>query len=149
MDSDIQQIVVQFVLEESRKDALLAEVDKSGGQSQAKPFPYVVPPELIDKYGDSNFDPFLVIPVAVSLGFLIKRISDVCLDHLRPGGQVIDLRDHPPIARFAPYLKRGSLVVITLQGERVYAPEEKDQALDSLEKMFSGLASKLRKATSG
>lgn len=132
-----KNISVQFVIEESSAAALVSDIKTTGGNLDADPVPFDVPPELIDDYGDAQFEPFLIVAAAVSIGFLIKRISDVILDHKMKGGYIVDARNHKLIVRRAPYLNpRGSIVLLTNKNEQFFQPEDKDQALEALEKMI-------------
>lgn len=130
-----QLIPVEFVTEESIAYDYVAEIEKSGGKLEYPVRPFQIPADLIDDYSDAQFEPFTLVAAIVSVGFLIKRISDVWLDHTRPGGQVIDTRGGKIIVRRAPYLERGILVLQSEEGVKVFQPQDHDEALSLLEKM--------------
>ena len=131
-----QIVSVEFVTEEANTTDLIAELEKSGGQLEDQK-PWAIPADLIDDYADAQFEPFILVSAAVALGFLVKRISDVWLDHTRPGGQVIDTRGETIVVHVAPYLKRGTLVLQSDDGVEVFQMEDRDEAIPVLEKAVS------------
>lgn len=128
-------ISVEFITEESTVPEYITAIEQSGGKLERPEKSYDIPADLIDDYGDAQFEPFTVIAVAVSVGFLIKRISDVWLDHSRSGGQVVDTRGETMSVRRAPYLERGTLVILTDNDTKVYHTKDKDEVLDVLERI--------------
>ncbi len=131
-------LTVELVTEESRARESLAAIEASGGTVHGAARPWDVPADLIEDYSDAQFEPLTIVAAAVSAAFLIKRISDVWLDHNRPGGQVVDARRGKLVVRVAPHLERGTLVVLTDQGKEVYSPDRSDAAAAVLEKLFAG-----------
>jgi hypothetical protein len=129
-------ISVQFVTEESKASGDIAEIEKSGGKLDAPPSPFDVPADLVDDYSDAQFEPLTIIAATVATAFLVKRISDIWLDHSRPGGQVVDTRGGKTVVRVAPYLKRGTLVLQSEQEVKVFEPNDKDEALPFLAKVL-------------
>lgn len=130
-------IHVQFVTEESKASSDIAEIERNGGKLDSPPKPFEVPADLADDYSDAQFEPLTMIAATVATGFLVKRISDIWLDHSRPGGQVVDTRGGKTVVRAAPHLKRGMLVVQSKKGVKVFQPHDKDEALSLLGKLFS------------
>ena len=130
-------ISANFVMEESSVSDYVTAVDKSGGKLAGPPGPYTIPAELLDDYSDAQFEPLMVVAATVAVGFLVKRISDVWLDHKRPGGQVVDTRGGQTVIRVAPYLERGTLVLQSDRGVQVFRPEKHDEALPVLGKLLS------------
>lgn len=129
-------ISVQFVTEESKASGDIAEIEKNGGKLEAPPMPFDVPADLADDYSDAQFEPLTMIAATVATGFLVKRISDVWLDHSRPGGHVVDTRGGKTVVRVAPYLKRGMLVLQSKKEVKVFQPHDKDEALPFLAKLL-------------
>jgi hypothetical protein len=131
-----QPICVEFVTEESTASDYVTEIEKSGGKLEDAVKPFNIPADLIDDYSDAQFEPLILVAAAVAVGFLIKRISDVWLDHTRPGGQVIDTQGNKIVVRVAPYLERGMLVLQSKEGVKVFRPQDRDEALPLLEKVI-------------
>lgn len=131
-----QPISVEFVTEESITSDYLSEIEKSGGQLEDTVKPFNIPADLIDDYSDAQFEPLMLVAAVVAVGFLIKRISDVWLDHTRPGGQVINTQGKKIMVRVAPYLKRGTLVLQSSEGVKVFQPQDRDEVLPLLEKVI-------------
>jgi hypothetical protein len=131
-----QMISVDFVTEESTADDYVAEIEKSGGKLDGEVEPFQTPPDLLDDYSDAQFEPLTVVAASVAVGFLVKRISDVWRDHTQPGGQVIDTRGDKIVVRVAPHLQRGTLVLQSAEGVKVFAPQDRDAALPLLEKVI-------------
>jgi hypothetical protein len=128
-----QAVNATFVVEEREAPDLASEARNAGGQVVSEG-PWDIPEDLIDDYGDANFEPFTCVLVAVSAAFLVKRLSDIWLDHTRPGGQVIDARGERLEIRHAPYIKpRGTFVILTPDGVETFPPEEREEALSMLE----------------
>ena len=125
-------LVVQFVVPESEAAELASQIEAKGGQLSTSPKPWDIPAELLDDYTDAQFEPFLVISCTVAAGFLIKKISDVWLDHTRPGGHVLDTSGGSTTLRVAPYLERGTLVWQSDAGVQIFRPEQRDLALETL-----------------
>jgi hypothetical protein len=132
-----QPISVELVAEESTASDYAAEIEKSGGKLEDAIKPFAIPADLIDDYSDAQFEPLMLVAATVAVGFLIKRISDVWLDHTRPGGQVIDTRGDKIVVRVAPYLERETLVLQSKEGVTVFRPQDRDEALHLLEKVIS------------
>ncbi len=131
-------VSVEFVTEESVVPDYLSEIEQGGWQLEGQAEPYDIPADLLDDYGDAQFEPLMVIAAAVSIGFLLKRISDMWMDHTRLGGQVVDVRGEKIICRWAPYLDRGKLVLVTEEGARVFEKQDHDEALRVLQEMAVG-----------
>ncbi len=132
MEASSRLLSVEFVIEESAVTDFLADVKQSSVQVEADPKAWDIPPELLDEYGDAQMDPFMVVAVAMSVGFLIKRLADVWW---RAGGQVIDVRGRKVVVRRAPYLEPRTLVLVTEDGPKVFKGENRDEALEVLRKM--------------
>lgn len=135
MPEKSDNVTVEFVTQESDIPEYITAVNDSGGQITENEKPWDIPPDLLDDYADAQFEPMMVVAVAVSVGFLIKRISDVWLDHKRAGGQIVDTRDKDISVRWASHLERGTLVLVSNDDTRVYKPDNRDEALNVLEKM--------------
>lgn len=131
-----QPIAVRFIAEESAVADYVSEIEKGGGKIEVAAQAWEIPADLIDDYSDPQFEPMMLIAATVAAGFLIKRISDVWMDHKWPGGQVIDARNEEIEFRIAPYLKPGTLVILTKEGEKVFQLQDKDEALPLLEKII-------------
>jgi hypothetical protein len=134
---DDKLLPVTFITEESAAAEYRAAVEAQGQVVREESWD--VPDDLLDEYGDAQFEPFMILVAAVSVGFLIKRISDVWLDHSRAGGQVIDVRKGTIEVRRAPYLNRGTLVLVTDNEQAVYAPEQHDEALEAIARLAPAL----------
>jgi hypothetical protein len=127
---------VHFIVEESDVTDEVAGIEKNGGKLDSPAQPFDIPAELAEDYSDPQFEPLTMIAATVAAGFLVKRISDVWLDHTRSGGQVIDTRGDRVVVRTAPHLKRGTLVLQSRQGVKVFQPQDKDEALPLMAKLF-------------
>ena len=120
----------ELVVAESDVASLEREVAAGGGNVLGKePFE---PGEEADLYGDQQFEPMTVVAIAAGVAFVIGRISDVWLDHTRPGGQIIDLRTVPAQILPAPQLNRGELLVIRTDGRESFHARNKDEAASLL-----------------
>ena len=135
MPEQSDHVTVEFVTQESDITEYITAVNDSGGQITEGEKPWDIPPDLLDDYADAQFEPMMVVAVAVSVGFLIKRVSDVWLDHKRAGGQIVDTRGKDISVRWASHLERGTLVLVSNDDTRVYKPDNRDEALNVLEKM--------------
>jgi len=135
MSESKKNVSVEFVTRESDVLSCLSAVENSGGTVQERGKVWDVPADLLDDYGDAQFEPMMVVAATVSIGFLVKRISDVWLDHKRGGGQVIDTRGKTVSVRYAPYLDRGKMVLVSDEGSVVYDSKNRDEALDILKKI--------------
>src|SRR4051794_11896949 len=96
-----KSLAVQFVVPEADAAELASQIEMQGGQLLTSPEAWEIPAELLDDYTDAQFEPLLMISCTVAAGFLIKRISDVWLDHKRPGGHVLDTRGDSTTLRAA------------------------------------------------
>ena len=135
MPKKVDNVLVEFVIQESSVPECIAAIKDSGGAVTENEKAWDIPPDLLDDYSDAQFEPMMVVAVTVSIGFLIKRISDVWLDHKRSGGQVVDTRENKVSIRWASHLERGTLVVVSDNDTNVYKPENRDEALGVLEKL--------------
>lgn len=135
MSGKVNNVSVEFVALESDLAACVNALKSSGGTVTENEKAWDTPPDLLDDYSDAQFEPMMVVAASVSIGFLIKRISDVWLDHKRAGGQVIDTRGKDVSIRWAPHLDRGKLVVVSSEETKVYESKDHDEALDVLEKI--------------
>lgn len=135
MSENTDNVSVEFVMQESDMPECVAAVNSSEGKVIENEKAWDIPPDLLDDYADAQFEPMMMMVAAVSVGFLIKRISDVWLDHKRDGGQLVDTRGENMSIRWAPHLKRGTLVIVSNDDTKVYKPQDHDQALNVLEKM--------------
>ena len=93
---DEAHIEVQLVVAESDQADQEEAIEESGGRlvrttSEYKPDPGEL--DELDELDDSQFDPFILISASLAIGYLIKTISGVWLDHKRPWGQIVDARD--------------------------------------------------------
>lgn len=129
-------VTVEFVTEESTADLYISGIKDSGGKLHGDAEPFNIPADLIDDYSDAQFEPLMLVAAAVAIGFIIKRVSDVWLDHTRPGGQVIDTRGDSVVIRVAPYLERGTLVLQTNEGVEVFHPQNHDETIPLLKEVI-------------
>lgn len=132
MTNEIESIPVSWVVSENAVQETISEIEDSKGLVTASPVQFNPPPDELEDYHDAQFDPLLIIASAVGIGFLIKRISDIWLDHTRPGGQILDTRNKELVIRPAPHIPRDSLLVITNEKSELYLPGRKDEALAAL-----------------
>jgi hypothetical protein len=129
-------VAVDFVVGESEAGSLSAAVAAGGGRLDGAPRPWDVPADLLDDYSDPQFEPLVLVAATVAVGFLVKRISDVYLDHARPGC-VVDTRAGKVVVRAAPYLKRGTVVLQSEEGVQVFQPDDRDDALPVIAKLIA------------
>lgn len=135
MSDEHDVIRVNWVVAETAVPETVSTIQESGGAVVRDPSPFVPPPDEHEDYDDAQFDPLLIIPSAVAIGYLVKRISDVWLDHKRPVGQIVDARGPELVIRPGPLLPRGTLLVMTDAGSEVYQLQNKDDALLTLSKL--------------
>jgi hypothetical protein len=128
-------ITVRWVTGESEATSLAQAAGKGGG-TVLEQQTWEPGPDDLDDYGDAAFEPLTAVVIVVATGWLIKRISDVVADHKRPGGQLVDARGDV-VVRPLPQLKTGTLVLVTKQETRVFAPDQHDTALDALTKLLA------------
>ncbi len=128
---------VSWVVPETALSTTISEIEQSGGTISGDAQPFVPPTDELEDYQDAQFDPLLVVASAVALGFLLQRISNIWLDHKRPGGLIVDARAEELVVRPSPLLSRGSLLVITEDGANLYAADQKDTALEVMGKIVS------------
>lgn len=125
-------ISLEWVLPESQMDEELAALQRAGGTVQGKVRSYEPDdPDEVDDY-DSQFDPMTVVAVAVGVGYLIEKVSNVWLKHKRAGGQIIDGRGGKLVVRRVPYTKHGTLVFMTDQGNQVFETSQEDEGFTFL-----------------
>jgi hypothetical protein len=124
-------IKARFVFEESEVQSFEKGVKVGGGQVESVRS-YTPRPEELDDYADGQFEPLMVVAVAVSLGYLIRTISNVWLDHTHPGGTIVDTRDGCFETKFAPHIERGKLVVISDDGVQEFESSQKDEGASLL-----------------
>lgn len=124
-------LTLEVVVAESDVAALERDTEASGGRVvEERPFEPAA--EEADLYGDRQFEPLTVVAVAAGVAFVIGRISDIWLDHTRPGGQIVDLRMQPAQIRPAPYLDRGELLVIRADGRESFHARNRDESASLL-----------------
>ena len=121
----------EIVVAESDAPALERDAEAAGG-SVLETRPFEPDADEADLYGDRQFEPLTVVAVAAGVAFVIGRISDVWLDHRRPGGQIVDLRTVPAQVRPAPALERGELLVIRPNGREVFRARNRDESASIL-----------------
>ena len=119
------EIEFGLVVAESDVAAESRAIEHAGGKVRGHATKYEPEPDELDDLADSQFDPFLLIPASLALGYLIKNISSVWLDHKRAGGQLVDALKHPVQIRRMPYVDRGKLVIITKEGVKVFSAKER------------------------
>jgi len=132
MTTQTDRVRVSWVVAETAVPAAISEIEESDGAVKSEPVPFVPPPDEVEDYHDAQFDPLLVIASVVAVGFLLKRISDIWLDHKRPGGLIVDARGNELVIRPAPQIPRDSLLVLTTTESKMYTPDRKDDALSTL-----------------
>jgi len=131
-------VAISVVVEEGNLSGATNVIELAGGTITDQPKPYDAPVDEIDDYADAQFEPLMIIAVTLSLAALTKVLSDVWLDHTRPGGQTLDARTFPATWRPAPFLERGTLVVIAHDGPTVYRPNQKNEGLEAIKRVFGG-----------
>jgi hypothetical protein len=122
-----EKLTLEFVVAESDVAAFGADAAAAGGNLLAAE-PFEPRADEADAYGDRQFEPLTIVAVAAGVAFVVSRISDVWLDHTRPGGQIVDLRTTPAQVRPAPHLDRGELLVIRDDGRESYYAKSRDQS---------------------
>lgn len=125
------RIALRWIVRESHAKELAESVEVAGGHVGGTE-PWTPGPKLLDEYGDSQFEPFMIAGVVVATGWLIKRVSDVALDWKRPGGVVVDASGHEVVVREAPRAPRGAVILVDEQGARVVLDAKEDPALAPL-----------------
>jgi hypothetical protein len=124
-------VEVEIVTEEAIAFEEIGRIRSAGGIVREQKV-WTVPPELIDDYGDAQFEPMIIIAAALSIGFIVRRITETIEDLKRPGGQVIDTTHGRLEIRSAPHLDRGTLVLITDKGPVVYSAPRTDEAVTAI-----------------
>jgi len=131
----------ELIVEEGDLAEATEEIERMGGEIRSPATPYEPDPDELDDLGDSQFDPLMLIPATLALGYLVKTISGVWLDHAKGGGQLVDARSSPVKLKRLPYVDRGKLVVVTDDGVETYGPEQRDEGEKVLAQVFSGAQS--------
>jgi hypothetical protein len=125
-------VVVTWVREENAMPAFRDEVTKEGGRVHGEPEAFQPPADEMDDYRDANFEPLMVLAATVAVGFLLKTLSNIWLEHKHTGGLIVDARGGALVMRPAAYLTRNTLVLLTDGGVQKWEPGEKNDALDGL-----------------
>lgn len=126
-------INIQWITEESDAENVRHALAAEGTVAAAEP--WEPDADTLEEFGDSQLEPMMLIAGVVAAGWLLKRVSDVLLEWVRPGGMLIDATGAELVVRPAPRARpRGALVVLTKKGiqPHVFLPEERDQALQEL-----------------
>jgi hypothetical protein len=125
-------INIQWITEESDAESVRHAMEAAGRVASAEP--WEPDADTLEEFGDSQLEPMMVIAGVIAGGWLIKRVSDVLLDWIRPGGMLIDATGEELVVRPAPRARRGALVLLTQKGiqPHVFLPQERDQALKEL-----------------
>ena len=118
---------VKWIVDESEVKGIVDSIVAEGGKMSAPPSSWRIPADLIDDYSDVQFEPLMMIAASMAVGFLVKKVSDVILDHKRPGGCIIDMRMEPLMIRPGPHLERGTLVVVGKDGAEVLRTKDKNE----------------------
>lgn len=125
---------VKFITKETATvSEFINEIKKSGGEIQGEPKPFELDGDSLELLSN----PFVIISCAVSIGFLIKRISDVWLNHTRSGGPIIDVRDGKVVVYEQDNLEHGTIVIIGDDEHQVFKKDERDKALEALNGLIS------------
>jgi hypothetical protein len=125
-------VPVTWVREENEIHAFRDEVTKEGGRVHGEPEAFQPPAGEVDDYRDANFEPLMVLATTVTVGFLLKTLSNIWLEHKHTGGLIVDARGGGLVMRPAPYLARNTLLLLTDGGVHKWDPSEKNDALDGL-----------------
>ncbi len=128
MTSENVRVCISWVVPEAALPTVTSEIEESHGEIVKDPKPFVPPFDEEEDYEDPQFAPLLVIASVIAIGFLIKRISDILLDHKRPGGLIVDARGDEMVIRPALHVPRESVLVITKFGSKMYMADKKDEA---------------------
>jgi hypothetical protein len=136
----MNEISLEWVVDESAVSDVVASVEEKGGRILASPEPFEPSEDDLYDMADSAFEPMMVVAVALSVGALIKVISEVTLAHKYPGGDVIDIRGGTLKRRSVPSLDKGSLVVVMETGTEKFSPAKRADGLALLEKALMGMA---------
>ncbi|MHA1193439.1 MAG: hypothetical protein ACTSP9_14310 [Promethearchaeota archaeon] len=95
--------------------------------------------KLLRHFGDSAFEPLVIITIALSIGALITVISERILEHKYPGGEVIDIRNGKLKRISVPTLEHGSLYIITEEGTKEFYPKNRKKGLKFLQKSLEAM----------
>lgn len=136
----MNEIQLGLVVGESEVREVQASVKGKGGRIIDNPEPFEPSGDDLYDMGDAAFEPMMVVAVALSVGSLIKVISEVILAHKYPGGEVIDIRDGKLKRHSVPSLDKGSFVVITEDSTKKFPPDKRADGLTFLEKALRGMA---------
>lgn len=134
------ECLLEWIVEEGEVNSALAVAKANGGQVIAKPIQFEPDADELEDMGDAAFEPMLVIAISLSIGALIKVVSDVSLAHKYPGGEVIDIRGGKFKRRPVNSLKKGTLVIISDEETKAFTPDNRDDGLNYLTKALGSLA---------
>ena len=136
----MDEIRFEWVVKESLVPKALETVENQSGRVLDDTTFFEPSADEIDYLGDSAFEPMMVIAVALSIGALIKVISDTVLEHKYPGGELYVLRKGKLKHFRVPSLEKGTIVIITEKGTERFSPAKRADGLAVLEKALRGLA---------
>lgn len=136
----MKEIQLELVVDESMVPEVQASIKGKGGRILANPEPFEPSEDDLYDMGDSAFEPMMVVAVALSVGTLIKVISDVILKHKYPGGEMIDIRGGKLKRWSVPSLDKGAIVVVTEDGTKKFPPAKRTDGLAFLEKALGRMA---------
>lgn len=125
-------IIFEWVVPESKRANTLREIEAAGGLVEISGDPYVSSEEDPLTPRGSSFEPLVVIVAAVTGAYVLGEISKLWRDLTEKGGEIIDARKGKLRRRKVPSLDRGTLILLTDDGQSVYRPHEEKSAMKAL-----------------
>jgi hypothetical protein len=138
---NMSNINVEWVTNESAVTDFAATAHE-GGATVLETKDWAPGPDELDDYGDAMFEPLAAVALIVAAGWLIRRIVDVLDDVMRPGGQLVHIRDDGSvIVRPLPKTKPpGKLVIIKgTDTPQVFLPDRRDDGLALLGNLLGAI----------
>ena len=123
-------IGLRWIADESDAERVRQAIEDGGSVASVEP--WEPDADGAEEFGDSQFEPLMLIGGTVAIGWLVKQVSDVLLDWQRPGGLLIDTTGDEVVVRPTPRAPRASLVLVSATGAEVVLPEKREAALAAL-----------------
>jgi hypothetical protein len=132
---DHSALTLEWVCGEGTPAAFAARVGTDGGTVTATTA-FVPEPEEADLYSDAQFEPLVVVGVALTTGLVMRYLRELILDLKGREIAVVDLTGETPQVRIVPVGKASLVLVKAADGSVTkFAPSE----IDKLEQSLAGL----------
>jgi hypothetical protein len=129
-------VSVKMILPEGQVAALLDDLDRAAGQLAEPPQPYRLPPNQLDLFGDQQFEPLMVLTIAVSLSFLADRVSRIVMRHQGRPGLVVDATGDTATFFETTALDPGEVLIIRHDETESLREEGLERAVSAVAAVF-------------